>query len=117
MDHLGRWLFGMRRNPQSCDRGFLEQGRSNVSFDCLALNSKPTEGRDSNAQQAMSNTPETDALDAQEKEVHAAFFEMRTHAWNLERQRNAYAETLREIIWTEPDWSSITDRHPELIEP
>jgi len=34
----------------------------------------------------MSDTPRTDAVDAQNKEVHSAFYEMRSHAWQLERE-------------------------------
>jgi hypothetical protein len=57
----------------------------------------------------MSDTPRTDAVDMQGKEVHAAFFEMRSLAWQLEReiaamreQRDKLAEALREITTYDP---------------
>lgn len=34
----------------------------------------------------MSDTPRTDEVDARNKEVHIAFYEMRSHAWQLERE-------------------------------
>jgi len=55
---------------------------------------------------AMSDTPRTDKLETQNgnKDVYASFFEMRSHAWQLERelaealeQRDALADALREI--------------------
>ena len=65
----------------------------------------------------MSDTPETDA--AWDGEDFGKEFDVKIQAFccKLERQRNAYAETLREIMWTEPDWCSIADRHPELATP
>lgn len=40
--------------------------------------------------------------------------ELIMHARRLERQRDAYAETLREILAMDPDWTVIAKRHPEL---
>jgi hypothetical protein len=40
----------------------------------------------------MSDTPRTDAIESREKEVHAAFSEMRSHAWQLERELAATRE-------------------------
>lgn len=72
----------------------------------------------------MSDTPETTkawheclnwchARDEYHDPHHAALANL---AERLERQRDAYAETLRDIIWTEPDWSAVEQRHPELSE-
>lgn len=36
------------------------------------------------------------------------------HARRLERQRDAYAETLRAMAETDADWAFIRERHPEL---
>lgn len=61
----------------------------------------------------MSDTPRTDAVDMQGKEVHAAFFEMRSLAWQLEcelasmrKQRDRLAEAL-ELFLSRVQYASI----------
>lgn len=66
-------------------------------------------------------TPLTDALWqawADERLLNGQFrygpADLADHARDLERQRDAYAETLREIAAMDPDWTVIIERHPEL---
>ena len=41
-------------------------------------------------------------------------FRLAIHARYLERQRDAYAETLRFMAETDEDWNLIRERHPEI---
>jgi hypothetical protein len=61
----------------------------------------------------MSDTPETDALNAERQEVHASFFIMLNHALKLERERNQAREALVRLCraaieacdrWDTPLW-------------
>jgi hypothetical protein len=61
----------------------------------------------------MSDTPETDALNAERQEVHASFFIMLNHARKLERERDEAREALARLCraavatcdrWDTPLW-------------
>jgi len=64
----------------------------------------------------MSDTPETDELRGlfENHEHRANMGDVYELCESLERQRDAYAETLREILAMDPDWTVIAKRHPEL---
>lgn len=69
----------------------------------------------------MSDTPETDKLFApmwllEGPPTDAQLYEANKSHKRLERQRDAYAETLRDIAKVGHDWERnyIRERHPEL---
>jgi len=63
----------------------------------------------------MSDTPETDQASRLPTVGDATrYVVIRGFAENLERQRDAYAETIAEILAMDPDWTVIRRRHPEL---
>ena len=73
----------------------------------------------------MSDTPETEKLRecivAQYKEDECTGTAMGNllgalpDIESLERQRDAYAETLRAMAETDADWAFIREQHPELV--